>query len=239
MLWTVFMIRFIIIQRKAFYGPGINGNPNVYIDDRAFEILARAVRHVIRTRGNSRLNKIKPSSHRRSYWKTSRPVMPRIYHRYLEPAIFVGKDSVRQKDSFKTHHMIDDVLIKQMMLVRVKFVQNVLSPAKSHTHTKAISYQQACLYLWTGHCTFVTGGWGWQWILPPRSRGDMATWTAIPLDSIFNLLLLSSILLVKYQDCYHFVIIGTLPGCVYVVDIISSLCCLAVGVRTHNTLQIT
>ena len=57
MLWTVFVMWLIIIHRTAFNGPGINGNPNIYIDDRSFEILARAVRHVIRTRGNSRLNK--------------------------------------------------------------------------------------------------------------------------------------------------------------------------------------
>ena len=37
--------------------PEINGNPIVYISDLTFEIRARAVRHVIRTRGSSRLNK--------------------------------------------------------------------------------------------------------------------------------------------------------------------------------------
>ena len=41
---------------NAFYGPEINGNPIFYIGDLTFEIRVRAVRHVIRTRGNSRLN---------------------------------------------------------------------------------------------------------------------------------------------------------------------------------------
>ena len=49
------------IPQKRIYGPGINGSPTVYIGDPGgdltFEIRARAVCHVIRTRGNSRLNK--------------------------------------------------------------------------------------------------------------------------------------------------------------------------------------
>ena len=45
------------IPPKRIYGPEINGYPIVYIGDLTFEIRARAVRHVIRTRGNSRLNK--------------------------------------------------------------------------------------------------------------------------------------------------------------------------------------
>ena len=43
--------------RKQIYGPEISGNPIVYIDDLTFEIRARAARHIIRARGNSRLKK--------------------------------------------------------------------------------------------------------------------------------------------------------------------------------------
>ena len=46
-----------IPPKRIIYGPEINGNPIVYIGDLTFEIRARAVRHVNRTRGNSRLNK--------------------------------------------------------------------------------------------------------------------------------------------------------------------------------------
>ena len=45
------------IPQKRFYGPEINGKSIVYIGDLAFEIRARAVRHVNKTWGNYRLNK--------------------------------------------------------------------------------------------------------------------------------------------------------------------------------------
>ena len=42
------------LPQKRILGPEINGNPIVYIGDLTFEIRARGVRHVIRTRVNSR-----------------------------------------------------------------------------------------------------------------------------------------------------------------------------------------
>ena len=54
-------------------------------------------------------------------------------------------------------------------------------------------------------------GWGRQRYLPPRLRGDMATPTAIALDSSFNLLLISSILVDTNGNGQHHVIIGINP----------------------------
>ena len=54
------MTRLTRYRENAFHDPKINGNPIVYIvyiGDLTFEIRTRAVRHVNRTRGNSRLNK--------------------------------------------------------------------------------------------------------------------------------------------------------------------------------------
>ena len=42
------------VHRNALYGPEINGNPIIYI---GYHIRTSAVRHVIRTRGNSRWDK--------------------------------------------------------------------------------------------------------------------------------------------------------------------------------------
>ena len=50
-------------------------------------------------------------------------------------------------------------------------------------------------------------GWGRQRYLPPRLRGDMATPTTIALDSSFNLLLISRILVDSDGNCQHHVII--------------------------------
>ena len=55
-------------------------------------------------------------------------------------------------------------------------------------------------------------GWGRQRYLPPRLRGDMATPTTIALDSSFNLLLISRILVDNDGNCQHHVIIGINRG---------------------------
>ena len=55
-------------------------------------------------------------------------------------------------------------------------------------------------------------GWGRQRYLPPRLRGDMATPTAIALDSSFNLLLISKILVGTNGNGRHHVIIGINHG---------------------------
>ena len=70
-------------------------------------------------------------------------------------------------------------------------------------------------------------GWGRQRYLPPRLRGDMATPTTIALDSSFNLLLISRILVDSDGNCQHHVIIGINHGLVCVVDINSLVGCLA------------
>ena len=84
--WNVITTWLTRFQRNAFYGPEINGYPIVCIGDLTFEIRAWPVRHVIRTRENSRLtclNKPKPSSSRQSYIPSC--------HNCVELAIFVGK----------------------------------------------------------------------------------------------------------------------------------------------------
>ena len=53
--------------------------------------------------------------------------------------------------------------------------------------------------------------------LPPRLRGDMATPTAIALDSSFNLLLISRILVDTNGNGRHHVIIGINHGCALVI----------------------
>ena len=55
--WVLSPRKRILWLWNAFYGPEINGKPIIYIGDLTFEILAQAVRHVIGTRGKSRLNK--------------------------------------------------------------------------------------------------------------------------------------------------------------------------------------
>ena len=70
----------------------------------------------------------------------------------------------------------------------------------------------------TGAWTFATGGWGRQRYLPPRLRGDMATPMAIALDSSFNLLLISRILVDTNGNGQHHVIIGiNNSGCALVI----------------------
>ena len=54
-------------------------------------------------------------------------------------------------------------------------------------------------------------GWGRQRYLPPRLRGDMAT-TTIVLDSSFNLLLISRILVDNNGNCRHHVRPRDLPA---------------------------
>ena len=77
-------------------------------------------------------------------------------------------------------------------------------------------------------------GWGRQRYLPPRLRGDMATPTAIALDSNFNLLLRSRILVGTNGNGRHHVIIGINHGYVCVVHINSLVRCLVAG--RDNTL---
>ena len=56
-------------------------------------------------------------------------------------------------------------------------------------------------------------GWGRQRYLPPRLRGDMATPTKIVLDSSFNLLLISRILVDSDGNCQrHVIIVGCLAA---------------------------
>ena len=69
-----------------------------------------ASRHHGAHEGTPAWTKAKPSSSGRSHLKTYRPVQVRIYTICVELAIVVRKDSVPQKFSFETHHMIDDVV---------------------------------------------------------------------------------------------------------------------------------
>ena len=55
------------IQQKRIVRPEISENRLAYIGDFTFEIWALAMRHVIKTRGNSRLKNTKSSSSRRSH----------------------------------------------------------------------------------------------------------------------------------------------------------------------------
>ena len=71
---------------------------------------------------------------------------------------------------------------------------------------------------------------GRKWYFPQRLRGDTVTRTMVALDSSFNLLLISRILVDEDGNCRRHVIIEINHGFVCVVDINSLVCCLtAVG----------
>ena len=88
---------------------------------------------------NSRLNKSLTFIKRAIPLKTYGPIQVRIHHRYVELAISVGKDSVRQNFSFKTYHMIDDVVVKWWR------------------HSGAVQLTRSDSRKKTGACTFATG----------------------------------------------------------------------------------
>ena len=136
--WNICTIWLITFTRNAFDAPEINADLFVYICDVTFEIRTRAERHVIRTRGNSRLNpgawtKAKPSSSRWSHRKTYQPAVARIYHSCVELAIFIGKDSVPLKFSLNTPH--DQLRCRhgKQMTVWRSSISHAQSPAKTGT----------------------------------------------------------------------------------------------------------
>ena len=70
-----------------------------------------------------------------------------------------------------------------------------------------VRFSNGCI-MKTGACIFATRGGGQQCYLPPRLYGDMPTQTVIALNSSFNLLLISRVLVDKDGNCRHHVIIG-------------------------------
>ena len=64
---------------------------------------------------------------------------------------------------------------------------------------------------------FYYQGWGQLRYLPPRLGGDIATRTAIALDSSFNFRSVSKILVFKDLYLYNHVIIGIIHGWVYML----------------------
>ena len=83
---------------------------------------------------------------------------------------------------------------------------------------------------------FCDRGWGRQRYLPPRLRVDMATLTAIALDSSINLLFIGKILVDKEKKCWHHVLIRINHGLVCVVHINTLMCCLPAGLCPHDRL---
>ena len=61
--------------------------------------------------GTPAWTKAKPSSSRRSHWKTYRPAEARIFHRCIELAILIGKNSVHSNFSVLIHRMINFVVV--------------------------------------------------------------------------------------------------------------------------------
>ena len=90
----------IIFPRDAFYSLEINENLLIYIGDFAFEIRARAVRHVITRTRELPVEKRANFINRANPLKKYRPVWARAYHNCVEFTNSVGKDSVQQKSSF-------------------------------------------------------------------------------------------------------------------------------------------
>ena len=89
-------------------------------------------------------------------------------------------------------------------------IDDVVAVVKRWRHSGAVrltrsGYRKNCRVHVRGR------GWGRQRYLPPRLRGDMATPTAIALDSSFNLLLISRILVGTNGNGRHHVIIGLGP----------------------------
>ena len=168
-------------HRNAFYGPEINGNPIVYIGDLTFKIRARAVRHVIRTRGRSV------------------PLEQKVnLHQVGEPlkAIPTCSSTDIYRMCRTRHFCWKGQCATEILLL------NTLHDGRCCRHAS----DDATLMQFDWHA-----GWGRQRYLPPRLHGDMATPTTIALDSSFNLLLISRILVDSDGNCQHHVIIGLRP----------------------------
>ena len=101
------------IPQKRIYCPEINGNPIVYIGDLTFEIRARVVHHVIRTRGNSRLNKA----------ETDLSFNLRLISRILA-----------DKEGYCRHHVIIGLIMDRCVLL-TSTPSCVVSPRGETTHS--------------------------------------------------------------------------------------------------------
>ena len=72
----------------------------------------------------------KPSPSRQSHWNTYRPHQARIYHNGVELHQCWKGQYGTKKISFQTHHMTDDVVVKQMTPGRVQFDYHSVPPKK-------------------------------------------------------------------------------------------------------------
>ena len=82
----------------------------------------------------------------------------------------------------------------------------MLSPCKRWRHSDAVRLTRSGSRKKNWRVHFCHQGWGRQRYLTPRLRGDMATPTTIALDSSFNLLLKSRILVNNDGNCQHHVV---------------------------------
>ena len=206
--WNVITTWLTRFQRNAFYGPEINGDPIVYIGDLTFERC-----------GASR-------------------------HQNTRELPFEQKLNLRQVDdpikNIPTCSSTDIYRICRTQRLRWKGqrateIQPLNTPHDRRCCRQAMtprwcsSIDTLCFPQKNWRVHFRHQGWGREWYLPPRLRGDMATPTTIALDSSFNLLLISRILVDRNGNCLHHVIIGINHGMVCVVDINSLVGCLAAG----------
>ena len=121
-----------------------------------------------------------------------------------------GKDNVRQKFSFSTHHMIDDVVAKPLW---------------------CISINTSCFPQKTGARTFATECEGNS---DTCHQGYVVTWQHV-LRLRWNQALICRLVVQKDGNHRHHVIIEINHGCVCVFDINPLVCCLTVG--RNNTLR--
>ena len=195
--WNVITTWLTRFHRNAFYGPEINGNPIAYIGDLTFEIRTRVVRIVIRTRGNSRVNKslifIKKAIPLKDIPTcTSTDIYHMCRTRYLR---WKGQRAT-EIELLNTPH--DRPRCRQAMTpLWCSSINTLCFPQKTNKQN------------WCVH--FRDRGWGRQRYLPARLPGDMATSSAIALDSSFNLILIGIILVKKDGNCQFRVIIGLRP----------------------------
>ena len=176
--------------RNAFYGLEINGNPIVHIGDLIFEICARAVGHVIRTQGTPAWTKGKPSSSRQR-------------HTNLFKYGYICR-------MCRTLHF----RWKGQCATEIQFL-NTPHDWRNCRQPMTPLWCSSIDTLWfrkKWHAHFRNRGWGRQLYLPPRLCGDMATRTKIALDSSFDLLLISRILVDNDENCQHHVINGINHG---------------------------
>ena len=194
---TVIATWLIRFQRNASYGPEINGNSIVYIGSITFEIRTRAVRHVIMEHARELALEQKLNLHQ------------------------VGDPIKIHTDLFKYGY----IPLGRTRHFRCKGQCATEIQLLNTPHDRRCSHgRQAMTPLW---CNWINTlcfpqknwrvnirdrGWGRQRYLPPRLRGDMATPTAIALDSSFNLLLISRILVDTNGNGQHHVIIGINHG---------------------------